>query len=88
MIQFVGEAKKVILMSWASRFGILSSLFGLVQVLADFQVQLPVVQSFIPPKTFAVLSLLCAAAVPLARIIKQDKLRAETGAANGQTDAS
>jgi hypothetical protein len=74
MMEFVAEARKVLVMSWASRFGILSSLFGLIQVLAEFQVQLPFVQAFIPAKTFMLLSLLCAVAVPIARVIKQKNL--------------
>lgn len=78
-MELVAEAKKVLVMSWASRLGFLSALFGVIQVLADFQVQLPFVQAFIPAKTFALLSLICAIAVPLARVIKQKKLIAATG---------
>jgi hypothetical protein len=80
-LEFVGKARTVLLKSWASRFGALATVFG---ALAQFQDQLPMVQSFLPPRTFALVSLACAIAVPLARIVKQEELRQATAAANPQ----
>ena len=79
--EFVGEAKTVLLRSSASLLGMAAAAFG---ALAQFQDQLPMIQSFVPPRTFALLSLACAVAVPLARIVKQQQLREATAAANPQ----
>jgi ethanolamine utilization microcompartment shell protein EutS len=79
--ELVGKARTVLLKSWASRFGMLATLFG---ALAQFQDQLPMVQAFVPKNVFGWLTLACSIAVPLSRIVKQYELREATAAANPQ----
>ncbi|MDR5757039.1 hypothetical protein [Caballeronia sp. LZ035] len=79
--ELVGQAKTVLFKSSASLLGMAAAAFG---ALAQFQDQLPMIQAYVPPRTFALVSLACAIAVPLARIIKQEQLREATAAANPQ----
>lgn len=89
--ELVGEAKTVLLKSWASLLGMASAAFGLIAVL---QPQLPLLQPLVSPKVYSALAFICGAApalatafaamVAAARVIKQDKLRVATGAANPQ----
>jgi hypothetical protein len=79
--ELVGKARTVLLKSWASRFGMLATLFG---ALAQFQDQLPMIQAFVPKNVFGLLTIACSVAVPLARIVKQYELREQTAAANPQ----
>lgn len=81
-LELVEKARTVLLKSWASRFGMLATVFG---ALAQFQDQLPVVQAYIPKNVFGLLTIVCSVAVPLARIVKQYELREET--ANAQPSA-
>lgn len=80
-LRLVGEAKKVWLMSWSSRFAMLATLSELLDQLRD---QLPTLQSFIAPHLFGTLTIALTISATVARVIKQDVLRAVTGPANGQ----
>lgn len=81
-LELVEKARTVLLKSWASRFGMLATVFG---ALAQFQDQLPMIQAYIPKNVFGLLTIVCSIAVPLARIVKQYELREET--ANAQPGA-
>jgi hypothetical protein len=70
-LELVTEAKKVLLMSWSARFGMLAAI---LQTLAEFQDQLPVIKDFIPHGVFSLLAIACAIAVPLSRVMKQQGL--------------
>jgi hypothetical protein len=70
-VNLVTEAKKVLLMSWSARLGALAAI---LQALAEFQDQLPLIRDFIPHGVFSLLAIVCAIAVPLSRIIKQQGL--------------
>jgi predicted amino acid-binding ACT domain protein len=83
--ELVGEWKTVLVRSSASLLGMVSAVFG---VIAELAPQLPTVQSLVSQQTFTILSIICAVAVPLARIVKQDQLRLLTAAANPQPVAA
>lgn len=83
--ELVGKARTVLLKSWASRFGMLATLFG---ALAQFQDQLPMIQAFVPKNVFGLLTIACSVAVPLARIVKQYELREATATADPRPVAS
>lgn len=81
-LELVEKARTVLMKSWASRFGMLATVFG---ALAQFQDQLPMIQAYIPKNVFGLLTIVCSIAVPLARIVKQYELREAT--ANAQPGA-
>lgn len=81
-LELVEKARTVLLKSWASRFGMLATVFG---ALAQFQDQLPMIQAYVPKNVFGAVTVLCSIAVPLARIVKQRELREAT--ANAQPGA-
>lgn len=56
---------------WSVRFAILAAVFGLAAQLQD---NLPLIQSFVTPKEFAALSILCGVASALARVVKQNSV--------------
>lgn len=68
---FIEEAKSVILKSWASRLAIISAVLA---GLGELQPQLQFLSGIVPDNTFKVLSIVCALAVPLARVIKQESI--------------
>lgn len=70
-LELVEDAKKILLMSWSARFGMLAAV---LQTLAEFQDQLPVIKDFIPHGVFSLLAIACAIAVPLSRVMKQQGL--------------
>lgn len=74
----VEQVKVVLLRSLTAWAGYLGTLFGF---LAMLQPQLPFMQDFMPKYLFGILTLACALAVPLTRIIKQPALRAAVEAA-------
>lgn len=79
--ELVGEWKTVIVRSSASLLGMAAAALGLI---AEVAPNLPQLQGLVSQHTFTILSIVCAVAVPLARVVKQDKLREATGAANPQ----
>jgi hypothetical protein len=80
-IEFVGKAKTVLFRSSASLLGMAATVLG---VIGELGPQVGLLQGTVSPQVFAILSIICAAAVPVARIIKQDQLRLATAAANPQ----
>lgn len=90
-LEFVGEARIVFWKSSSSLLGILATIFGAI---AAMQGHLPLLQPMLSPKLFVGVTLFAdacpqialalTAAIPFARIIKQDRLRELTGAANPQ----
>lgn len=70
-LNLVTEAKQVLFKSWSSRFGAAAAV---LQALAEFQDQLPLIRDFIPHGVFSLLAVICAIAVPLSRIVKQQAL--------------
>jgi hypothetical protein len=74
-LELVDKAHLVLLLSASSWLGVAATVFG---GLAEFKDQLPALVDFIPKGTYGYLSILCAASVPLARIIKQRALREAT----------
>lgn len=70
-LNLVTEAKQVLFKSWSSRFGAAAAV---LQALAEFQDQLPLIRDFIPHGVFSLLAVVCAIAVPLSRIVKQQAL--------------
>lgn len=54
---------------WSVRLALLSALLGVAEL------TLPLFQSFIPPMTFAVLSVAASLAAAIARIVAQPALR-------------
>lgn len=93
--ELVGEAKIVFWRSSSSILGMLAAAFA---AFAAMQGHLSLVQPLVGAKTFATLALICdasptiaatlAGAVPFARVIKQQRLRDLTGAANPQPGGS
>lgn len=81
---WVEQVKVVLLKSATAWVGYAATVFGF---LAMFQEQLPVLQGIIPKGMFGWLTLACAIAVPLTRIIKQPKLRAAVAAAEAADNA-
>lgn len=91
--EFVGEARVVFWRSSSSLLGIAATAFGAI---AAMQGHLPLLQPMVSPKVFAGLTLFAdacpqiavalTAAIPFARIMKQDRLRELTGHANPQPD--
>lgn len=79
--ELVGEAKKVWLMSWSSRFAMLATASELLDQLRD---NLPSLQAYINPHLFGTLTISLTIAATVARVVKQASLRAATGPANGQ----
>jgi hypothetical protein len=79
--ELVGEAKKVWLMSWSSRFAMLATGSELLDQLRD---NLPSLQAYINPHLFGTLTIGLTIAATVARVVKQASLRAATGPANGQ----
>lgn len=67
----VERARHILLMSWSSRFGLAAAVSGGI---AQFGEQLPAVQPYIPPHYFSVFAVVCAMAVPVSRIIKQEEI--------------
>lgn len=67
----IEDAKNVLLKSWSSRLGFISAVAG---ALAQFQQSLPLVRDYVPANYFAVLAIVCALGVTVARIVKQDSL--------------
>lgn len=90
-LELVGEARIVFWRSSASLLAILATIFGAIGAM---QSHIGLLQPLVGPKLFVALSLLVdaapqialglTAAVPFARIVKQDRLRELTGAANSQ----
>jgi hypothetical protein len=74
----IEDAKNVLLKSWSSRLGFISAVAG---ILAQFQDSLPLIRDFVPANAFAVLAIVCALSVTVARIVKQDNL---AGSGDGQ----
>jgi hypothetical protein len=74
---FIDDAKNVLFKSYANWLGIASAVFGLLAQLND---QLPAIRDFIPAHDYAILAVVCAAAVPLARIIKQRSISGDANA--------
>lgn len=93
-LSLVGEARIVF---WRSSSSVLGMLAAAIGAFGAMQGHLPLLQPLVSPKIFAAISLAgdaapgiaaaLAAAVPVARIIKQDRLRELTGAANPQPEA-
>jgi hypothetical protein len=90
-LSLVGEARVVF---WRSSASILGMLAAAVGAFGAMQSHLPLLQPLLGPKLYALVVLAAdaapgiaaslAAAVPFARIVKQDRLRELTGAANPQ----
>lgn len=68
---FIDDVKKVLTKSWAVHLSVLSAVLG---ALAEFQQQLPGIQGFIPARWYAMASIVCALAVPLARVVRQETI--------------
>lgn len=89
--EFVGEARVVFWRSSSSLLGIAATVFGAI---AAMQGHLPLLQPLLSPKLFVAVTLFAdacpqiavalTAAIPFARIMKQDRLRELTGHANPQ----
>lgn len=83
--ELVGEWKTVLVRSYASLLGMLATLLGLVAIAAPY---IGVLQGSVSPLVFGIMSVLCSAAVPYARVVKQEQLRILTGPANPQPTAT
>lgn len=84
-VELVDQARKILFTSWAARLGVLAAV---LQALAEFQDQLPLIRDYVPHNVFSLLAVLCAVAVPLARIVKQQSLHdAVVEATKGETVA-
>jgi hypothetical protein len=70
-MKLIDDAKKVLLQSWSVRLSVLSALAG---ALAEFQQQLPALQSFMPAHYFGPLSIACALGATLARVLHQERM--------------
>lgn len=70
----IDDAKNVLLKSWASRLGIIAAVAGILAQLND---QLPLIRDYVPSQYFAILSIVCAASVGIARIIRQRSISGE-----------
>lgn len=92
-LSFVGEARIVFWRSSSSLLGIVATVLGAIGAM---QSHLQLLQPLLGPKLFAAVTLFAdacpqlaigvTAAIPFARIIKQDRLRELTGAANPQPE--
>lgn len=78
--ELVEEAKKVLLMSWSSRFAMLATASELLDQLRD---QLPNLQPYIAPHVFGTVTIGLTIAATIARVIKQQTLRDATANAHG-----
>lgn len=70
-MKLIDDAKKVLLQSWSVRLTVLSAVAG---ALAEFQQQLPGLQSFLPAHYFGPLSIVCAIGATVARVLHQEGL--------------
>jgi len=70
-LELVDQARKILFTSWAARLGVIAAV---LQALAEFQDQLPLIRDYVPHNLFSLLAILCAISVPLARVVKQAAL--------------
>jgi hypothetical protein len=73
-VKLIDDAKKVLLRSWSVRLSVASAITG---GMAEFQQQLPGLQSFVPAHYFAPLSIACAIGAAAARVLHQESLVAK-----------
>ncbi len=64
MIQLIQDAKYWHKF-WSVRLAVISAILGALEL------SLPLWQGVVPPKTFAILSTVCAAAAAIARVVQQ-----------------
>jgi hypothetical protein len=76
-MQLIDEKEKL-LKFWSVRASLLSALFGILELMSQMTDALPFMKGLVPDRTFALLSLACAVAAPILRVIKQMKLHDET----------
>ncbi len=68
-MQFVDNAKQILLKAWSVRLAILAALFS------GAEVALPFFVPFLPEKAMAILAVVASAGAAFARIVAQPKLR-------------
>lgn len=79
-LTLVDDAKSVFLKSYSSLLAIASAVSG---ALAAAQPDVVLLQGIVSQKTFATVSIVCAVAVPFARIIRQERFGKSPGDNNG-----
>lgn len=74
-LQFIPDARRVLLRAWSAWLGLAAALFGSVEYYHAHLVQLlPIVQPYLKPGTALGLSMALGLMVPIARIVKQARL--------------
>lgn len=79
-LALVDDAKSVFLKSYSSLLAIVSAVTG---ALAAAQPDVSLLQGVVSQKVFATVSIVCAVAVPFARIIRQERFGKSPGDGGG-----